>query len=243
MFAIQARFDGRDLIAARQALDPKQWAFATALTLTRLGQRVEAAERETMQKKFDRPTPFTLNSLRLQPATKTRLEARVWFKDPPRLTDLEHYLIPEVSGGDRPVKRFERSLQRAGFLARGHELVPAFGAPRDAYGNVSRGFYSRLYSQLKASPVGANETARSRGRKGAARGGKFFYGNPGNKGRGIWERFGFSFGSAVRPVFLEVREASYKPIFPFFDIAEQTVGDGYQAEFARSVDETMRTAK
>lgn len=169
--AIKAEWNSRDVKVALAALAPRQWAFATALALTKTGQSVQSAEKGEMRSVFDRPTPFTLNSLRLSPATRQRQEAHVWFKDPPRLTETQHYLLPQVYGGARRFKRFESLLMRAGFLPKGKALVPASGAPLDAYGNVSRGVYARIYADLKASPVGANRSAtRKRSRKDAASG-------------------------------------------------------------------------
>lgn len=244
--AIGAHWDARQVQAALSALAPRQWAFATALALTRVGQRVKAAETVGMERALDRPTPYTLRSLYLQGATRQRQEARVWFKDfAPKGTTAGQYLLPEVHGGERRDKRFERNLHYAGLLPSGASLVPASGARLDAYGNVSRGLYTRILADLHASPVGANATRRSvrrRERKGK-RGGRYFYGDPGGRGRGVWERFGFAFGSAVRPMFLESRTPRYRPRFAFFGIAEEAVGGNYATEFERAAQETVRTAR
>lgn len=245
-FGIVAHWDSRQVKAALAALEPKQWAFAQSLALNRVARSVESAERASVRSVFDRPTPFTLNSLRRQAATKTRLEAKVWFKDPPRLTESEHYLLPQVYGGARRHKRFEQVLQRRGLLPKGRALVPASGAPLDAYGNVSRGLYARIYASLNASPVGANASLRSRRRMGhaqRARGGTFFYGTVKGK-RGIWARFYFAFGNAVRPVFLETTSMpSYRKRFAFFEVGERTVERTYQQAFDQAAQETLRTAR
>jgi len=239
-FQVRATWNSRDVDAALRGLAPRQWAFAQALALTRTAQSVKAAERAAMQTAFDRPTPFTLNSLRLQSATRPRPEARVWFKDPPRLTERDHYLLPQVHGGQRRQKRFEGTLQRAGLLSKGKALVPASAAPLDAYGNVTRSIYARILADLRASPVGANKR----------RGGRYFYGRPGNGRlpRGIWKRFpadafGNRFSAAIEPVFIETRMPTYRTRFAFFTIAEQTVEREYQSAFSRAVNETLRTKR
>lgn len=243
-FSIRATWDSREALAL---LDPKNLAFAQARTLTRLAGQVKDAERETMKRVFDRPTPFTLNSLFTSRATPQRREARVWFKDPQRLTEDEHYLLPQVRSGGRPFKRFEKALFRAGLLDSNRELFPAMGASIDQHGNVSRGMYSRLMAQLQASPTGANETATSRRRnakqKNTRRGGRFFYADIPGHGEGIWERFGFAFGSAVRPVFIAGRRARYTSRFDFFNIAERVLAERYADEFAHAYAETLRTAR
>jgi hypothetical protein len=245
-YGVRAQWDSRQVATALAALAPRQWAFATAIALTRTAHHVKDAESAAMRTAFDRPTPFTLNSLYLQSATRDRQEARVWFKDfAPKGTAAGKYLMPQVHGGQRSDTRFERSLQRAGLLPKGKQLVPASGAPRDAFGNVQRGMYTRILSQLRASADPAQNTRRRRQtRRQRARGGTFFYGNPGGKAPGIWARFNFAFGNTVRPIFLETRKRpSYRARFAFFTIAERTAGTHIGSEFTKAAEHTLRTAR
>jgi hypothetical protein len=111
---------------------------------------------------------------------------------------------------------------------------------------VNRGIYARIYSDLKASPVGANKRdvrGRSRADARSGRDRQFFYGNPGGKGQGIWQRFSFAFGNTVRPVFLETDPPQYRPRFQFFVIGEQTAQQHYAAEFDKAAAEAIRTAR
>lgn len=243
-FAVVARWDSREVKAALALLAPKQWKFATAVALTKTAQRVKAAEISEMRRAFDRPTPFTLNSLYLTRATPSNQEARVWFKDwAPKGTPAGKYLLPEVHGGDRNHKRFEQLLQHARLLPLGRSLVPASAAPLDQYGNVARGLYTKILSQLRAQFDPANNTKRRRqGRR--QWGGQYFYGNPGGKGRGIWERFTFAFGSAVKPIFIEVSGVpSYRSRFDFFGVARRVANTAYGEEFNKAAAETIRTAR
>ena len=95
-------------------------AMAKALTFT--AERVRDAEKKAIEGAFDRPTPFTLNSLYLRGATPQRLEARVWLKD---LRFREHYLVPQIRGGERPLKRFEKYLQQQAGCQRAWPQSPA----------------------------------------------------------------------------------------------------------------------
>jgi hypothetical protein len=215
------------------------------MALTQTAKHVKGAELETMRGVFDRPTPFTMNALYIQGATRDRQEARVWFKDfAPKGTPAGKYLLPQVHGGERSDTRFERSLQRAGYLSKGKQLVPASGAPRDAYGNVQRGMYTRILSQLRASADPMQHSRRRKSRRQRARGGTFFYGNPGGKGRGIYARYHFAFGNTVRPIFLEMRNRpTYRKRFAFFAVAERTAGTHMATEFNKAADFTLRTAR
>ena len=86
---------------------------------------------------FDRPTRYTQNSLFLQPATKQKREARVWVKDTERP---DHYLLPQINGGNRPLKRhgkaehrleaFAGSEERHGKVQGGGDVRPVLSAPR-----------------------------------------------------------------------------------------------------------------
>jgi hypothetical protein len=242
-FAIRSVWDSRDVKANLARLSSKGWTFTTAIALTRTGMRIKGAERDEMSRVFDRPTPFTLNSVYLRPATPARLEAEVYFKDfAPKGTPAGKYLLPQVGGGERDLKRFELRLQHAGLLPAGRALVPASGAALDAYGNVSRGLIQKILSQLKAQadPL-SNETARSRRRGAKQHGGRYFYGNPGHRGRGIWERFSFGFGSAVKPVFIEVRRRpTYTARFPFFDVGQRVANVAFGEEFTKAADERLK---
>ena len=245
---ITAQFDSRDVRVLLSALAPRQWAFTTAVALTRTGKHVKDAERDAMSRSFDRPTPFTLNGLFLQGATPSDQQARVWFKDfAPKGTPAAKYLMPEVHGGLRSDKRLERSLQRAGYLSAGRQLTPASGASRDQYGNVPRGIYTQILSQLHASADATQfQSARSR-RTRARRAGstQFFYGNPGGKGRGVWMRttggrvLGGRTRGSITPIFLEQRPHAYRPRFAFFTIAEKVAAAHYQAEFAAAAEQTL----
>lgn len=241
-FAIRQLWDSRDVKANLLRLSAKGWTFSTAVALSRTGKRVKEAERAAMSV-FDRPTPFTTNSLYNSGATPSRLQAEVWFKDfAPKGTPAGKYLLPQVNGGERDIKRFEKALQYAGWLPVGCALVPASGAALDAYGNVSRGLIVKILSQLGANSSGANEPLRLKKKRNATQQrGRYFYGNPGHKGEGIWERISFGFGSAVRPVFITVkRRPTYHAIFPFFDIGERVTQEAFPEEFGRAADERLK---
>lgn len=244
---ITAHWDSRDVRVLLGALAPRQWLFATAVALTHTGQRVKAAEIAAMPSAFDRPTRWTLNALRLENATVAQQYARVWFKEPSSVQERQHYLVPQVEGGVRPYKRFEGALYRQGVTAAGRQLAPASGAQRDSYGNVSHGVYMQVLSQLHAQRDSKNnETERSRHRKRKQPFGRFFYGNPGGRGKGVWERLrgGPAFGGRrIRPIFLEQRPPSYRPRFAFFDIAERVVAKHFHAEFESAAEQTLKTAR
>lgn len=236
----------RDLQAR---IAPRQFAFVLSLGINKIGQRVKANETDVMQARLDRPTAFTRRSLRLQAGNKRNPSARVWFKGrdfgAQKGTPAGDYLMPQVHGGPRRGKRLEGALLRLGHLRSGQFLVPAPGAPRDAYGNVPRTLITRIMSGLRAfSEVGfaanASGSRRSR-RKGNAS--RYFVGEVGGE-TGIWERREFAFGRGVRPIFLVInRTPRYRVRFPFFAVAENTVKAHYVRELDSAFEYAMRTAR
>ncbi|MDE2098675.1 MAG: hypothetical protein KGL39_15580 [Patescibacteria group bacterium] len=106
----------------------RELPFATARALTELAREIQAAERTGMASVFDRPKPFTLNSVRVFGASKDTLTAGVFVMD--KAAD---YLNPFESNG----QHFIASGRPAG------ELLAPVQAPKDAYGNLRRGFVAR----------------------------------------------------------------------------------------------------
>lgn len=76
------------------ALAYRQMPFATAQALTSLAKIVKEAEKEALPSIFDRPTPFTVNSIGVIPARKDTLQATVFVKD-----IAAAYLAPYEFGG------------------------------------------------------------------------------------------------------------------------------------------------
>lgn len=135
---------------------PKAARRAAELALDATAQAIRDEIRRTMPLVFDRPTPYTLNSLKITPTRGHNLQASVWFKEPPRMG--AHYLVPQVEGGVRALKGFERALGQ-------QEFTPAMGARINQYGNVSPGQIRQILSVLKlaerSAGYSANLTARS----------------------------------------------------------------------------------
>lgn len=152
---LTVQIDSKGVEAALAAIPGKAHrACATALTQT--GKEIKLAVVGQMKQVFDRPTKYTLNSLQLDPATKDRLQAAVWFKTPDRMG--QHYLEPQVVGGARKLKGFERAIS-------GMELVPGAGVRLDKHGNMPIGQVRQILSVMgkaeSSAGYAANLTARS----------------------------------------------------------------------------------
>ncbi|MFL1386632.1 hypothetical protein ACI77F_03055 [Pseudomonas tritici] len=245
MFKVDMSLDAFPVSAGMRELEKKQIPFVMARTATLLAQRVKKGTITVMQKRLDRPTPTTLNSLFVKMATKARA-AEVYFKDSwASGIPADTYLQQAVSGGLRPHKRFEKSLIARGIMRSGQFAVPTT-AFMNQYGNVSRGTMMRILSGLGAAEsklgyqANASGSARSR-RKGNAH--RFFSGDVDGT-QGVWERKSMGMGDAVRPVFIFSDSApKYRTIFPFFKIGQNIVNANYQADAATAWAEAMASAR
>jgi hypothetical protein len=258
MLNISGRVKIEDVVRAFGAAE-SQLPFAIAKTLTKTGQQVKAAEEAGIVSAFQNPTPYTRRAVYLQGATKARLQARVWLKDGNRP---EHYLLPQIDGGGRPLKRFEQRLRMLGFMGSDQRAVPGKAVQLDAYGNMSRGQITKILSQLKTAVVqgdfsNATNSKRSRAKRATTQyfvskgSGSQRHGLAGRKAAGyaqhlpagVWERRVHAWGTSVRPVLLFVRGATYAKRFDFFGIAQDIIDRHLVANARVTVAEAMRTAR
>ncbi|MBK8320388.1 MAG: hypothetical protein IPP59_08045 [Betaproteobacteria bacterium] len=132
----------------------KQAKFAATVAITRTASLIKTALVEEMKQKFDRPTPTTLNSIMMKPATKTNPEAVVWLKDREmggkQSLSMAQIIGHQFKGGSRNIKRLEMRLSRLGILPAGMYVAPGRGARLDQYGNLHRGDVTAMLTQLGA---------------------------------------------------------------------------------------------
>jgi len=148
----------------------KQIPFAMAKALTQTAIQAQTDIVQAMTQGFDRPTPYTLNSTYISPATKDRLEATVKLKnESAKGLPATKYLAPEVFGGNRNAKRSEVALRNLLNLDAGSFIVPGAAVPLDQYGNISAGTMTKILSAVQANPdYCQNVTQKSRRRAIAA---------------------------------------------------------------------------
>ncbi len=254
MIKIEVKFDVKTLVKKLEG-DQKQIAFATAVALTKTAQQVQAEEYQEIKAVFDRPTEYTLNSLYVKPATKQSLEARVWVKDDVyKGTPAEKYLLPEIIGGTRRAKRFERALMNAGLMPQGYYAMPGIGAPLDAYGNIPSKFIVQLLSYLKAfggqgykaniTDKGKIKHDKSLSKKLGASGASYFVNlKKGKLPLGIYQRISYGFGKAIKPVIIYVKFTQYKPLFKFKDVADRAINKSFEKYLKESVEYAFNTRR
>ena len=209
-------------------LERNKIPFVTAYALTKTAQDAKAAEVEVMAKVFDRPTRFTLNALYVQSATKADLTAMVRFKEGFGSVPAWRYLGPQVEGGPRRHKSFERALIRAGVMRSDEFAMPGLGASLDQHGNIKGGIITRVLSDIGANPdPQSNTTARSRKRNARRRSGRYIVLRNGVK-PGIYLRTG---GRQIVPFLLFTRAPNYEKRFPFYETAQRVFRQRFAMHF------------
>lgn len=245
-----------DLSALQQQTDPvrqKQLPFAISVALNRTAKdHVIPAARREMQVVFDRPTAYTLNSLRQENATKSKLVVSVGFKG--EFSDAKgHYLWPEIDGGPRVTKRFEKMLSNLSILPEGMFAVPGQGAKLDSSGNMSAGQIIQILSQVRAqefegfeSRIGGKTFNKKKIAAAVRRQGYRIFVVKERTERllpGIYARYNFAHGTAVKPLLIFVPRPQYRKRFDFFGVSQKNAEAAFPAEFDKAMAEAIATAR
>lgn len=216
----------------------RRFAAAIATALTRAGKFAQDQLREEMRRTLDRPTPYTMNALRLWPARADNLVASVGFRDDGTGgRNANNYLMPNVQGGVRVAKRVEVALRAIKALPEGWYAVPGQGAALDSYGNMSRGQIIQILSQLRITmTAGHNRNMAFDARKQIAAqrkaGGRFFVVPVGiGTQPGVYQRELFG----RTPVLVFVKQPTYQKRYAFFDTARRIANERLPVEIERSV--------
>ncbi len=230
----------------------RQVPFAVALATTRLAQRGRDGLRAAAQKIFQGgATPFTIRGIEYVPSRieRGRAVALVYIQDgwtADSRVNAAKFLAPEVQGGDRNQKGFEKRLASAGILPSGYSVVMGSGVPKDQYGNVrgGGGYYTTILSQLQAfttAGFSANETTRSRAKAKRTLEVFALKAPHGKLPMGIYERMA---GRTVRPLFVFVKGTpTYKKKLPWYEALQMLADQGFRQAFKEALAEALRTAR
>ena len=258
---IIVKLDISELQSNIRDIEKRHIPFAMAKALTKTAQQVQSEEVKVMRSTLDRPTTYTMKSLYVKPATKKNLTSMVYFKDKSSAgkgNPAANWMLPQITGGKRNLKRFESALRRIGVLPLGMYIAPGEACPLDAYGNIPGSFIVQILSYLRAfgeQGYRANITDKrkaslKRGSKRAqgyayfvSKGKGEWYGRQQHLPPGIYKRIGFAAGSAIKPVMMFVKEPSYSKRFPFFETAKRVIDRNLKTNFNEAMSEAIRTAK
>lgn len=234
----------------------RQVPFAASKALNQAVFKAAEATKKEIAKVFDRPTPWVLGGVRYVKSTKQKLSASVDFDfwGNKQTISVEQILKAEVHGGQRRHKRHEVALQRAGILPDGMGIVPGQAAKIDQYGNMVSGQIVQILAWFKAFgeqgyKANIGEKGRERlGRDNKRTGAKGFayFALQKKRGKllpGVYQRFQFGHGSAVKPVMIFVRLPNYRKRLDFYGIAQRVALEEFNATFEAELRQALRTAR
>lgn len=207
--------------------------FATVVALTRTAQAIKQAEVELMQRKLDRPTAFTLNSLQVKPATKANPEAIVETKTGFGSVPAGRFLSPLVEGGTRRHKSSELQLRTQGTAS---YWVPGEFADLDAHGNIKGSTINKILSQLKMRRDATQNASGSKRSKSKRKREAFFI-----RGNIVFLRVREGSGKnredQTKPYLFLIKPPKYKPILPFFETAQEVTDQTLAVEIGKAFDQ------
>lgn len=225
--------------------DDKQARFAGFKALNIVSRKALTDQKREMNRVFDRPTRFIVNSIRVsQFARRDRLETKTGFKDTfasIRFDPVADTLQPHIDGGLRRPKRSEIRLRRFGILKQNEFLVPSRTAPLDRFGNIRRGIMQKILADLGSFA----DRGFDGNRKGNAKR-QYVFGKVGDT-KGIFRVAGGTSRQSTNRwslIFLIVsRTPRYRQRYKFFQIAERGLAAKIIPEFERQFAEALRTAR
>lgn len=241
LMKIDVKFIGLDEVLAKISISNSNMKQASIKALNKTGYDAMDAVTAEMRVAFDRPTPYTLSSMRLDKAKPSKMYAELGPREwPGKGTPAEKYLAPEVWGGDRNLKRFESALRKVGVLPQDMYAVPGAGADIDAFGNMSRGQIVQIISWFqafgeqgfRANMVTKTKEKLKRGSKKTGYGFEYFAIR--RKGSrlpmGIYKRFRIG-GGGILPVLIFVKKPHYQKRYKFFEVAHQVAMQMFPRHF------------
>ena len=210
----------------------RQYRFALTRALTATARQGQAAARRGMERSFDRPTRFTLNSMFVRPARRDTPVAEVAFREfAGKGTPAFRYLRPQIHGGGRSLKRFERALEATGVLPAGMMMAPGWGVRLNRAGNVSQGQIVQILSALRASPDPMQNSRTP--------GGYFILRDDSGMPIAIAQRR----GRRVRTILHIIRPPTYSRRFDFYGIVIREARQRFGAEMSRALAHALATAR
>lgn len=239
---ISIKIEGLEKIRADLLKNQKAVEIAAQRAILKVAEAVRNAEKNEIERVFDRPTRWTLGAMKVK--TTSKLEVRVGVIDPDGYYKrAANYLRTQIEGGSRRAKAMEVALQQYGLMPQGWFVVPGAGAQIDVFGNINSGQIRQILSwfgtaeRWAGSTQNMTEAGRAKRRKGTKKnvGYEYFCVLPGTqknlKQPGIYQRFFFGQGKAIKPVLIYVKQVRYAKRFDFEATARKVTDAMLTAEF------------
>jgi hypothetical protein len=198
-----------------------------------------------MDRVFDRPTPYAKRGVIYDAATKENLKAAVVITGDRTKGALPAtaFLGPQIEGGYRTHKAFERQLIQRGVMKQNEVAVPSREITLDRYGNMTQGFINRFMADLQIEYRGAGATRvrtdTSVKRNKNYRTARFFVPRRGSSlFPGVWQRDPST--KDIKPVVLFLRRETYRVRLKLRDVVERHAKVEMPRNFERHFNRLMK---
>lgn len=236
MLMLENRTNVKDIIKMYKEEYPLRMAKIVNGALAETAKEMWRENRVEMRKKFNNPRPYTLNSFFvLYPSSRGALKAGIASRE---FTDKGvpswKYLWLQANGGPRRDKRSEVALRAGGILPSGSQTAQGASFPKDAYGDIAGGQYTRMLAEMNSLPGTPNgrksaQTQRQKNKPVAERTTQFFLYTPKGASQpvGIAERRGKSITIMLRFIL----PPTYKKLYDFYGVAQATAALQFPRQF------------
>jgi len=199
----------------------KQLPFAISRALNDTGFDIRNALNNSTRQYFKDPVPFTQRAFLVNRSNKRNLEVEVYAEQ-----RRARYLRTLVHGGMRGQKPFELKFlnDASSSIPKGSRLVPA-AVRLTAAGNVSLATIRKIQEQLKST--GKNSV---------------FIGTPtgGDRSAGVYQRMA---KGRLKPLFVAIDKAAYRPIFPMLEIGSKVVDRRFGQYLRSHLEKALASAR
>jgi len=152
MFTFYFRSNSKTVNRKMSNLVGSQMPFAIQRSLNETAKTLHKKNQQDMKLAFDRPNRFTLNAYFIKYAKKYDTSVTIRRKD---THARKHYLEVQDEGGPRPRKGIENRFKYGVPTGAPLEyLAPTVHTPRSKAGNVTMGFYNKVFAQVNGKPSG-----------------------------------------------------------------------------------------
>ncbi len=241
----------------------KQVRFASMRAVNNVAFASRKSVRDLISSSLDRPMPKTVALPNVTKRATKEDPTAVIALDYRRFTGSQGYLTPQIEGGKRVAKAFERRLQAIKILPPGMYAVFAKrSGALNQYGNLPGPKIRQILSYFQAfteAGFTGNMKAKTidRMRQGKRKGMKFgmsYFVSTGKRfgglgmrlPPGIWERHypnGTAGKSFIRPVLLFVPDVQYRQRLDYVGTIERMAGAMLERELTKEIARALRTAR
>ena len=231
---ITVKADVKNLTRGLSLIQRRHIPLATAKALTFTAQAIAEKQRKTIPQIFSNPVRQTRKSVFFTKATLKSMSARVYIDDDKgQYKWLQHH----IDGGARLQKGSERRNRLGPWTAMGKD------APKNAYGNITRARYSKMFADAQLAGGFTGDYAST---KTKAAGGKkqikYFKGKTKSGKDAIYLKSGGKRNPKITPMLISTSKPTYRKRWPFYKTVGVVSRQQFPIQFTKQLAREIKKA-